>query len=175
MAATRVGMSRAPFRRSSAFCALGHGVGESRLSRRNFSARLTSLFVQRVRLILRRGIDATVTLVLCLFATAAGAFAQDKPAAAPSQRPPKTATAMPQGSALVAFDKKSLRVPQGRPAPLGRENPKRITPSSPRIRSAASARLWDTSPTHSTIFVPGCSARKIPPRRSKRPKLRRPI
>jgi len=49
----------------------------------------------------------TLTLLICLVGAAAVALAQDKPAAAPSQGPPKTATAVPQGSALVAFDRKA--------------------------------------------------------------------
>ena len=49
----------------------------------------------------------TLTLLLCLVATAAVASAQDKPAAAPSQEPPKAAVAPSQDRPLVAFDKKA--------------------------------------------------------------------
>lgn len=48
----------------------------------------------------------TLTLLLCVVATAVFALAQDKPAApAPHQEPPKTA--VPQGKPLVGFDKKA--------------------------------------------------------------------
>ena len=49
----------------------------------------------------------TLTPLLGLIATAAVALAQGKPAASPSEGPPKTATAVPQGAAVVTFDRKA--------------------------------------------------------------------
>lgn len=48
----------------------------------------------------------TLTLLLCLVATAAIVLAQEKPTAAPSQTPPK-ATAVPQDSTVAGFDKEA--------------------------------------------------------------------
>jgi hypothetical protein len=47
------------------------------------------------------------TILICLVATAAIALAQNKPAAAPAQGPPKAAVASAQDRPLVAFDKKA--------------------------------------------------------------------